>query len=138
MLQTAAVITGSHDNWSPLHRAGITLPAKRQFQKFTAQNSKVRTTSTQSTKPSPSPDSLTSYSLLPFLFLGALASIPTSCWHQQQEGTRVSSSVLQLHASWRHVRAYYTSEDRGQQNMRQVPVWFTGSWEERRQGRFLT
>lgn len=62
----------------PLHRAGITLPAKRQSQKLTAQNSKVRTPSAQSTKASPSPHSLISYSWLPFLFLGVLVSIPTS------------------------------------------------------------
>lgn len=121
-----------------LHRAGIALPANRQFQKLTAQNSEVRTPSTQSTKASPSPHSLISYSFLPFLFLGVLASIPTSCWHQKQEGSRVSSSVLQLRTSRRHACTNYSSEDRGQQNMRPAPVWFTGFWEERRQGSLLT
>lgn len=95
----------------PLHRAGTALPANRQFWRLTAHNSKVRTPSTQSTKASPSPHPSMSYSFLPFLFIGVLASIPTNCWNQKQEGTGVSNSALQLCASWRHAHPYYTSED---------------------------
>lgn len=134
MSQTAAVITGSHDNRSPSPQSWHHSPSKQAIPKTHS----TELQSTQSTKASPSPHSLISYSFLPFLFLGVLASIPTSCWHEKQEGTRVSSSGLQLRASQRHARAYHGSEDRGQQTMRPVPVWFTGSREDRRQGSFLT
>ena len=132
MPQTAAVITGSHDNRSLSPQSWHRSPSKQAILKTHRAQLRSENSKYAKYKSLTFPRSLISYSFLPFLFLVVLASLPTSCWHQKQQGTRPSSSLLQLPAYQRHLCAYCTSEDREQQNMRSVPVSFTGYREEGR------
>lgn len=129
MPQTAAVITGSHDNRSLSPQGWHRSPSKQAILKTRSAQLQSENSKYAKYKSLAFPRSLISYSFLPLLFLGALASLPASCWHQKQQETRASSSRL-LPAYQRHLRVYCTSEDGEQQSMRSVPVWFTGYREE--------
>jgi len=124
--QTAAVITGSHDNRSLSPQSWHRSPSKQAILKTHGTQLRSENSKYVKYKSLAFPRSSISYSFLPLLFLVILASLPTSCWHRKQQGTRASSSLLQLPAYQRHLRAYRTSEEREQQNMRSVPVCFTG------------
>lgn len=134
MPQTAAVITGSHDNRSLSPQSWHRSPSKQAILKTPSAQLQSENSKYAKYKSLAFPRSLISYSFLPFLFLVVLSSLPTSCWHQKQQGTRASSLLL-LPAYQRHLRAYCTREDREQQSMRSVPVWFTGYREEGRERR---
>lgn len=140
MPQTAAVITGSHDNRSLSPQSWHRSPSKQAILKTHSTQLQSENSKYAKYKSLAFPRSLISYSFLPFLFLVVLASLPTSSWHQKQQGTRASSSLLQLPAYQRHLHAYCTSEETEQQNMRLVPIWFTGYREEGRgrQENYLT
>lgn len=98
MPQTAAVITGSHDNRSLSPQSWHRSPSKQAILKTHSAQLQSENSKYAKHKSLAFPRSLISYSFLPFLFLVELASLPTSCWHQKQQGTRASSSLLQLPA----------------------------------------
>lgn len=140
MLQTAAVITGSHDNRSLSPQSWHRSPSKQAILKTHSAQLQSENSKYSKYKSLAFPRSLISYSFLPFLFLVVLASLPTSCWHQKQQGSRASSSLLQLPAYQRHLRAYRSSEDRDSKpwDQFQFGLVVTGRREGMRQGSYLT